>query len=112
MALVEYFSKKKDGLCEDCLQRLESNPLRILDCKVKSCQALFAEAPVTLDHLSTTSADHFKKVQDHLNELGRPFESTRALSVVSITTHAQCLNLLQKVWARKTPFVVVGATMI
>ena len=50
-ALKEYFAARKDQLCETCRDRLDKNPMRILDCKIKHCQELGKDAPVILDYL-------------------------------------------------------------
>ena len=47
-------------LCEDCKERLEKNPLRILDCKVDQDNKILKEAPKTLDYLNEESRDRFE----------------------------------------------------
>ena len=69
-ALVEYYAQFKDRLCETCLGRLETNPLRLLDCKSPVCSALKAGAPSILDYLCGDCADHFAKVRKGLDALG------------------------------------------
>ncbi|MBN2529509.1 MAG: histidine--tRNA ligase [Deltaproteobacteria bacterium] len=66
-ALVEYFSKLQDNLCTDCIRRLDTNPLRILDCKVTGCAKAGAEAPSVLDFLTRDSSQHFEKLQEYLS---------------------------------------------
>jgi histidyl-tRNA synthetase len=73
-ALVVFFSKARDGLCPDCQRRLETNPLRILDCKVETCKDLAREAPPVLEHLSPSSAEHFSHVRTLLDRYGTPYE--------------------------------------
>ncbi len=48
-ALREHFSARKDMLCHDCLKRLELNPMRILDCKVRGCVEARGGVPVVGD---------------------------------------------------------------
>ncbi|MEZ4404328.1 MAG: histidine--tRNA ligase [Kofleriaceae bacterium] len=72
-ALVAFVTPKADGLCGDCKRRLVTNPLRILDCKVATCQALMADAPSILDHLGDAARAHFATVQATLTALGVPF---------------------------------------
>ena len=48
-ALKEYLSSRYDELCETCKTRFETNPLRILDCKVDTCKAIVKDAPHTMD---------------------------------------------------------------
>lgn len=72
--LVEYFSKYKDNLCTDCLNRLENNPLRILDCKVDKHQDFFKNAPLIKDYLSSESKEHFEKVLKALDDMKIDYE--------------------------------------
>ena len=51
-ALKEYFTARKDQLCDTCLSRLERNPMRILDCKSPQCQEVAKGAPKITDYLS------------------------------------------------------------
>ena len=73
-ALVEYFRPHIDELCEDCKNRLEKNPLRILDCKVDAENEIMKKAPKTLDYLNEESRDRFEKVCDYLDVLGVKYE--------------------------------------
>ena len=73
-ALVDYFSKYQEELCGDCKNRLEKNPLRILDCKVDNNKEFFANAPKISDYLNETSKNHFAKVVEALKEVGLPYE--------------------------------------
>ena len=68
--LVEYFSDKTDKLCPTCRERLHKNPMRILDCKDPSCQAVAADAPLILDHICPDCRDHFESVKAHLDGMG------------------------------------------
>ncbi len=68
--LIEHFSKYKNQLCSDCLNRLEKNPLRILDCKVDRDKEFFKTAPKINQYLNDYSKDRFKKVLDGLDTLG------------------------------------------
>lgn len=65
-ALKEYFSSKKDELCTTCLDRLDRNPMRILDCKSPVCSGIAEKAPVVLDFLCDDCREHFEKVKAHL----------------------------------------------
>ncbi|MEN8258875.1 MAG: histidine--tRNA ligase [Thermodesulfobacteriota bacterium] len=58
-----------DDLCDDCLRRRETNPLRVLDCKSANCQAHYKNAPSILDHLCADCADHFSEVKKGLDLL-------------------------------------------
>ncbi|BBI68809.1 hypothetical protein PKHYL_30000 [Psychrobacter sp. KH172YL61] len=73
-ALVAYLTDKKDQLDEDSKRRLTTNPLRILDSKEASTQAVLADAPKLADFLGTESVAHFEQVQAYLTALGIDFE--------------------------------------
>ncbi len=62
-ALVAYFEARKDDLCDTCLERLDKNPMRILDCKNEQCAEIAADAPVMLDYLCDACAEHFDEVR-------------------------------------------------
>jgi histidyl-tRNA synthetase len=65
--LVEYFEAKKDELCEDCLRRLNRNPLRIFDCKNVQCIQVTAHSPFLYDHLCGECSEHFHTFLTHVN---------------------------------------------
>ncbi|HSB34064.1 MAG TPA: histidine--tRNA ligase [Nitrospirota bacterium] len=71
-ALKTYLSGKLPALCADCKRRYETNPLRVLDCKVDADK--FADSPVMLDHLCGPCKAHFDTVEKGLEKLGIPFE--------------------------------------
>ena len=73
-ALKEYFTERKDQLCDTCLSRLERNPMRILDCKSPECQEVCKGAPKITDYLCGDCKAHFAKVQEFLTALGIEFE--------------------------------------
>ncbi|MEA5051713.1 MAG: histidine--tRNA ligase [Oscillospiraceae bacterium] len=62
-ALRDYFKAHESELCDTCRERLEKNPLRILDCKSPVCQAVAKDAPLTLDYLCGDCAAHFEEVK-------------------------------------------------
>ena len=64
--LKRFFEKKSFQLCEDCQRRLQTNPLRILDCKVESCQASIANAPKVTDFICHNCKEHFARVKEYL----------------------------------------------
>ena len=53
----------REKLCPDCQRRLDTNPLRVLDCKVSGCKALTDAAPCIADHLCAACEDHFATVK-------------------------------------------------
>ncbi len=70
-ALTDYYkSKDKDNFCEDCRRRMETNPLRVLDCKVPACKELVADAPAITDHLCGECKTHFTAVKTILDGAG------------------------------------------
>lgn len=65
-ALREYFSARKDELCDTCKERLDRNPMRILDCKSPVCSEIAQGAPVVLDYLCDDCREHFEAVKKYL----------------------------------------------
>lgn len=76
-ALVSFLREHAEKLCEDCTRRLETNPLRVLDCKSKQCKELNQDAPAIHDHLCSGCADHFQTVEQGLELLGIPFKRNK-----------------------------------
>ena len=73
-ALKEFFADKIDNMCEDCKNRYQLNPLRILDCKVPEDQELVKGAPRMSDYLSESSKARFAEVLKLLDELEIPYD--------------------------------------
>ncbi|GGH85753.1 histidyl-tRNA synthetase [Pullulanibacillus pueri] len=73
-ALIRHFEPSIHEFCSDCQNRLQKNPLRILDCKVDSEHPLMATAPSILDFLNETSKQHFEHVKEALDAMGIPYE--------------------------------------
>jgi histidyl-tRNA synthetase len=73
-ALVNHFSPRINEFCGDCQNRLEKNPLRILDCKKDRNHELMDSAPSIMDFLNDYSSSYFKKVQQYLTALDISFE--------------------------------------
>ena len=69
-ALKEYYKDNIDTLCPLCRERLEKNPMRILDCKNDSCKTLNKNAPKILDYLCEDCSVHFEKVKTLLKSAG------------------------------------------
>ncbi|QMT18731.1 histidine--tRNA ligase [Planococcus maritimus] len=69
-ALIEHFAPSIKEFCGDCQNRLEKNPLRILDCKVDREHPLMATAPSLADYLNEESSAYFAEVKGYLDELG------------------------------------------
>ncbi|WP_350560973.1 histidine--tRNA ligase [Psychrobacter sp. CAL346-MNA-CIBAN-0220] len=73
-ALVAYLTDKQDQLDDDSKRRLTTNPLRILDSKEATTQALLVDAPKLADFLGADSLAHFEQVQAYLTALGIDYE--------------------------------------
>ncbi len=69
-ALRSYFAQYTDQLCETCLGRLNTNPLRIVDCKSEICSKIAENAPKTIDHLCPDCRAHFDAVKACLDAAG------------------------------------------
>ncbi|MBR2339737.1 MAG: histidine--tRNA ligase [Clostridia bacterium] len=69
-ALVSYFGEHRDEICDTCKKRLDTNPLRLLDCKNKECAELAKDAPRTVDHLCPECAAHFESLKKLLDSMG------------------------------------------
>jgi len=72
--ISEYFQSYKSTLCDDCNRRLESNPLRLFDCKQDECQKISEGAPQLIDLLCLECKNHFMKVLEYLDELSIPYD--------------------------------------
>lgn len=72
-ALLAFINERKDLLCSDCQRRSETNPLRVLDCKVPEDRKLMADAPSIQEWLCEDCAEHFNGVQQGLERLGIPY---------------------------------------
>ncbi len=65
-SLKSYYSSQSGSLCPDCRARFSHSPLRLLDCKVASCQSAVAGAPRTLDFLCQPCRSHFQELRGYL----------------------------------------------
>lgn len=72
-ALIGYFADKLDGLCVDCQRRMNTNPLRVLDCKVDGCRTICAQAPSVLEYLGEEAREHLAALTGALESFGLPF---------------------------------------
>lgn len=72
--LAEMLSDRTEQLCEDCVRRLNKNPLRVLDCKKEPCRKAAADAPSMIDFLCDDCARHFEAVQSALDRMEIPYE--------------------------------------
>ncbi|MBQ9869086.1 MAG: histidine--tRNA ligase [Ruminococcus sp.] len=69
-ALKEYFEPHRDELCRTCQERLDKNPMRLLDCKSAEDQAIAKDAPAILDYLCDDCKAHFEKLKEYLTQMG------------------------------------------
>ena len=69
-ALKEYFTAYRDELCDDCKDRLERNPMRLLDCKVEHDHQLAEGAPTIQEYLCDECREHFESVKAYLDAVG------------------------------------------
>lgn len=69
-ALKSYFRTHLDALCDTCKDRLDRNPLRILDCKCPTCAEVAKDAPLMREFLCEECKDHFANVKKGLDNLG------------------------------------------
>ncbi|MGD2062604.1 MAG: histidine--tRNA ligase [Nitrospirota bacterium] len=67
--LVGALRERADRLCGDCERRIDTNPLRVFDCKVPTCGEALAGAPLLLDHLCAACAKHLERVEAGLAAL-------------------------------------------
>jgi len=68
--LISFLTKRSFQLCEDCQRRIQTNPLRIFDCKVKTCQEAIADAPKVIDFICDECHVHFDKVLEYVQLAG------------------------------------------
>ena len=73
-ALREFIRPNLDKYCDTCKTRFDKNPMRILDCKEKTCKELNTGAPVIIDFLCDECREHFENVKRYLNENNVSFE--------------------------------------
>lgn len=78
-ALVAFLEQHKDVLDEDCLRRMYSNPLRVLDSKNPEVQALLNDAPKLHDYLDDESREHFAGVCQFLDDAGITYRINQRL---------------------------------
>ena len=72
--LKAFIAPKLDKLCDDCKNRFDKNPMRLIDCKVETCKEHIEGAPLMLDELCDECKDHFEKVKAYLDCMGVEYE--------------------------------------
>lgn len=68
--LVNFLTEIKESLCEDCNRRIETNPIRVLDCKNTTCQAHLVDSPKLIDNLCDVCDSDFKSLTQLLDNAG------------------------------------------
>ncbi len=96
--LVLFLKTKLEEFCGNCRRRIDTNPLRVLDCKVPQCRTATEEAPKLIDFLGPTSKNHFNRVLAGLDTLSIPYSLNprlvRGLDYYSMTTfEVSCSSL-------------------
>ena len=71
--LVTFLKEHMAGLCDNCRRRIDTNPLRVLDCKVPECLMVTESAPRLMDFLSPGAREHFDRVLAGLQALAIPY---------------------------------------
>ena len=78
-ALKDYFSQYQDKLCSDCQNRINNNPLRILDCKVDGASEIINNAPQLKDFLGEESLNYYQTIKDILDTYNIKYEDDPSL---------------------------------
>ena len=96
--LIAFLEQRVDDLCEDCRRRMQTNPLRALDCKVPGCVQATAGAPSMLDNLCGGCEEHFSGVRRYLDLTATPYSinprMVRGLDYYTRTTFEVVTGLL------------------
>jgi histidyl-tRNA synthetase len=89
--LVTYLKQREEELCGNCRRRIETNPLRVLDCKVPECRAATEGAPTLEDSLSEKARVYFSSVLQGLEAIAIPYHRNhrlvRGLDYYCLTTY-------------------------
>lgn len=96
--LRSFLEERMGNLCEDCRRRFDTNPLRMLDCKVPGCIEATAGAPSVLEHLCSGCDEHFSSVRRYLDLSSTPYSinsrMVRGLDYYTRTTFEMVTGLL------------------
>lgn len=71
--LKNYLKQYKSELCPTCLERMEKNPLRVIDCKVEGCKAIVKNAPKIIDFLDEDCRAHMDEIENLLKVRNIPY---------------------------------------
>jgi histidyl-tRNA synthetase len=102
-ALVAFFTEHRAGLSEDSLNRLERNPMRILDSKDEADRRIVAGAPTIQPYLTEAAATFYSRLQDHLTRFRVPFvENPRIVRGLDYYGHTAFEFVTSKLGAQGT----------
>jgi histidyl-tRNA synthetase len=73
-AVINFLKGSEKNLCPDCQRRINTNPLRVFDCKVETCASIIVDAPQILDFLCSDCEVHFSQVKSLLHDLNISFD--------------------------------------
>jgi histidyl-tRNA synthetase len=71
--LQQFLKDHPEKICSTCVQRADTNTLRVFDCKTPSCQQFYKTAPVLIDHLCAECTQEWQELQQYLNRVRVPF---------------------------------------
>ena len=112
-ALREYFLDHAGELGPEFVERVEANPMRVLDSKAPDWQDVVERAPQLTEHLSDAALDHFEQVQEGLQALGIKYGSRPGSSAGSTTTRARRSSSRAMRWTPlRTRSAAVDATTV
>jgi histidyl-tRNA synthetase len=77
--LRENLQSRSTQLCDDCVRRMESNFLRLFDCKNVQCQCIYDEVPKITDHLCGKCAEHYQRVKHYLEIMDVPVSENKKM---------------------------------
>ncbi len=66
--LINFVKEIEDKICQDCARRLQTNPIRVLDCKNTTCQSLYTDAPKLIDNLCSECENDFTNLKIILDQ--------------------------------------------
>ncbi len=72
--LVSFVQAVEEEICEDCVRRLDTNPIRVLDCKNGQCQTLYADAPKLINNLCNECDEDYQRLTALLDQAGMTYE--------------------------------------
>lgn len=72
--LVAFIESCGDAICEDCVRRKSTNPIRVLDCKNEKCQSLYVNAPKLIDNLCEGCESDFATLKTILDQHAIAYE--------------------------------------